>query len=494
MTTHSKKPQIILVLAAVLTLSMVVLLSTMDNPKLGGGGGAPKKPRQKPIGVPATLLQRAADFSTSPCPGKNFSETEDFLCPPEDPRYGPTMRPSFLRALERYVRLHRRMVDNTKAVKTRHFLVVRNPLTHGMGNRFHTILSGLLLAMVSGRALLLDWQVVSKAQATMHFNGEEKLGMAALDDLLELPPFMDVWELSKAKQRFPEILGQPSKFTRVPESQLSCYDARPGTSPSSVLDITSWDYFAPRIAANKLFSEAVAAIVSTDAGDAGLFAGLGRYLFRPSAQIASKLDRFLALRTGPTVAAHYRLIGMNKIPPSVAARFWTCVQSLVRGVGAKYGSSSKNADVSVWFAADTSRAWDHAPFALCGPCAGTPPQRVHCGAHCDTPQKDASGNATRVIINTARPAARDSPEAVIEGVTDFFLLALADDVLVSQKSIFSRSAAALAENVPQVFGPSGECFRREESQACMFLGLGTRDCQNPLPPSFAQQIVNCHGK
>jgi hypothetical protein len=467
------------------------------------------------------LLERVADFFTSPCPGKEFSETNEFLCPPVDPRYGPTMRPSFLRALERYIRLHRRMVDNTTDVKARHFLVIRNPLTHGMGNRFHTILSAFLMSIVTRRALLLDWQMVDAAHAKMHPNGVERMGMAALSELLQVPPFLDTWDLAEAKRRFPSVLADEKTYRSVNENHINCIDARGAKNASSVISITSWDYFGARLAVNKLHSAEVAEMISTDGPDAGVFAGLGRYLFRPSPGIEAALQRFLAQRTGPTVSAHFRIVGPNKIAAAHSGAFWECVRGGVLAVAEKHGVPAT--DVSVWFASDGTRAWDIAPSAICGPCkvaASQPDIRVACG-ECtgknattaaapdpDSPTKNqnekhkhkhnsskSKSNATRVVINNGVPAARDSPEAVVAGVTDLFLLALADDHVVSARSTFSRSAAALSEHPPPLsFSHRGTCARRPESQSCTFIGVGAFPCADPLPPSWAAQATSCWSK
>lgn len=78
-----------------------------------------------------------------------------------------------------YVQLHQ------QAVQMKRVLLVQLPPTGGLCNRFQTLVSGLALALVTGRALAWDWDHAEPVQA----NPRERIGQSAFHALFEPLPF-----------------------------------------------------------------------------------------------------------------------------------------------------------------------------------------------------------------------------------------------------------------------------------------------------------------
>lgn len=66
----------------------------------------------------------------------------------------------------------------------------------GFGNRLQVLVSGFLFALITDRALLVDWPDETTMQ---HWNGEEVVAMKAISNFFLEPDFD--WDYSKHKER-----------------------------------------------------------------------------------------------------------------------------------------------------------------------------------------------------------------------------------------------------------------------------------------------------
>ncbi len=82
-------------------------------------------------------------------------------------------------------------------------MIMREWEETGLGNRLQTIVSGLLFAIITDRALLVDWP---DEETTNHWNKEEVVAMKALHNFF-IDPDVD-WDYAKHKAHIEELITQ----------------------------------------------------------------------------------------------------------------------------------------------------------------------------------------------------------------------------------------------------------------------------------------------
>lgn len=124
--------------------------------------------------------------------------------------------PRLLQLFDDYIKIHHMIMDpNDNSVEKR-YVVLDDYADAGLGNRFQTMVSTFLFAMLSQRAFLIDWPELS---VTEHWNKEESIAMPNINKLLVSPGFdwdyaahrhMDVFRCEKQKDYH---IGEQSYYT-----------------------------------------------------------------------------------------------------------------------------------------------------------------------------------------------------------------------------------------------------------------------------------------
>jgi hypothetical protein len=227
--------------------------------------------------------------------------------------------------LHRYVSMHADIVNPLSDVVRKRFLVVDFDPLAGLGNRLQVLVSAFLFAVLSDRALLVNWPAV---YGLKHWNKEESVGMPGVDGLLESPDLS--WKLEShafaalcCDNATESMRGDESylrcccngnrcvsvKRLRGVEESLQCghyvtatdefedaplsadaidYAQRSTLATSDVVRVRAWDYFAPAIAVNARYAALVRALSGT-----ALFGALGRFIIRPETTIQRRVNEFV---------------------------------------------------------------------------------------------------------------------------------------------------------------------------------------------------------
>jgi hypothetical protein len=376
-----------------------------------------------------------------------------------------------------YVNLHHKIMDPAdSSVPKRYVVIDDEPLT-GLGNRFQVMVSVFLYAMLSRRAILIDWPEV---KPSLHWNAEESVAMLPMHQLLENPGFD--WDYSHFKDRmeefkcanqtnykegddtwfqccsetYAEFSGNFDKFRngiqcrnisryRGVEEIFQCglFAQEPS---DQVVRIMTWEYFVPQMELNPYYRHLIRRVFQQDSGAAGgnegivdVFTPLCRFLLRPVSEVRSRINKFKRDHFGDfTLGLQIRRVGINKLNETQEDIFWNCaVQTTADHI---LESAKKKSATVKWFLATDSP---------------------------ETRQRALEQFGDRVVINDA-PISRNNSEGIVNGFIDMWLLSECDDIIVSAASTYGKIAFGLRGISPKYVNRQSQCVRRSGWQPCFF--------------------------
>jgi hypothetical protein len=128
-------------------------------------------------------------------------------------------RREYHRYFQEYVELHNKITDPDDHSVPKRFLIAQNHPQSGICNRILNTLSALLLATVSQRALLIDWEYSEEQRyedlVTSRGKTEvEAISQSAWEELFVAPPF-NVYRVAQLHPSIQQTFEAPGQFLRV---------------------------------------------------------------------------------------------------------------------------------------------------------------------------------------------------------------------------------------------------------------------------------------
>eukprot|EP01119_Soliformovum_irregulare_P004165 TRINITY_DN15180_c0_g1_i1.p1 TRINITY_DN15180_c0_g1~~TRINITY_DN15180_c0_g1_i1.p1 ORF type:complete len:457 (+),score=77.24 TRINITY_DN15180_c0_g1_i1:1-1371(+) len=375
--------------------------------------------------------------------------------------------------IEEYVQLHHRIMDPNDTIPKRYVLIDDEPEA-GLGNKFQFMVSTFLFAILSKRALLIDWPEV---KGFLHWNGEETVGTPSMSDLLQNPGFD--WDFAQHAEHLPyhchhreiakdetsqicclvsslnETLCRTENLFHGVEEMFQCQDFE--SSPEPLIRMRGWDYFVPNMALNPFYRDRLTRIFKH--GD--IFRPLARFLIRPLPSIQHQIDKFIADQFGDhTIGLQIREIGINKLNVTQERLFWEA--ALVSMQERMLQSKTTNIRFK-WFLATDTVSLRNTSFSLF---------------------------PNWITFRDVR-IARDDPQSVIDGFIDLWLLASCDDLVVSAASTYGKVAAGLMGKTSKFVNRLDTWGQNPDWQPGFF-GFRPRHCIDPstLPLEIKFQITD----
>lgn len=255
--------------------------------------------------------------------------------------------------LTRYTRAHGRQVQNSGASSSS-FLVHELPINASSTiDSFLGLTSSFLLAVVTDRALLVQW---TDGWTT---NGERYQPPSAnatavdplavrLSDLFADPGF--AWSWDDFLQKHVDRYGEPVVHTWDPLESLetlTCSDLQAYLATHKFVKVTTTKYYLPVLLVNPFYS----ATLSEALGLTTAFADLINFLLRPSAQVAENVERFRAryLEGNAVVGMQMSVMpgrgnwaGEDLMPNAQQNLFFTSASELVEAGLVETSSSADN--------------------------------------------------------------------------------------------------------------------------------------------------------
>lgn len=356
--------------------------------------------------------------------------------------------PKAIEIFQRYIELHKEILELEyldkemveKSPRRKKYIILRNWEGAGFGNRLQAIVSCFLFALITDRALLIDW---SKDSVKEHWNGEETVAMEPLAEFFSNPNFE--WDYAPHKQHLETkvklgLLSEATVSYRLEDEKhvfasfsgyqgweevFPCYDYNM-YFPEDIVSIRADNYFAFIISLSPFYRDFVNDIFGSD-----IFGTISRFLFRPVPVIQKEIDNFKKQYFGKfTLGLHVRNIGGSKLNANQTNLLWQCAQNI---------RSPKEEGV-VWFLSTDNEQTRISAKSLF---------------------KD------KVVFYNV-PISRADPNGLRAGIIDLFLLSECDDLIVSAASTFSRIAYGLARKLPMIVNTKNQCFRRTSFQPCFF--------------------------
>lgn len=379
------------------------------------------------------------------------------------------------RALEEYVKLHHRIMDPDDPQPKRYVLVDDEPEA-GLGNKFEFMVSAFLFAILSKRALLIDWPEVKSFK---HWNAEEIVGLPSMEQMLESPGFD--WDLSHFDHRLHFSCPGRTKvyddrrtccFVSSANESLGCFDQPQyqGTeemiqcrdfeyNQAELVILHGWDYFVPNLALNPFYRDRIERLFP----DGDIFKPLARFLLRPVASIQKTIDDFKSQHFGNyTVGLQIRQVGINKLNVTQERLFWEAALVSMQEKMLSLGTVRLNVK---WFlATDTLQV-----------------------------RKSALDRFPNWIVFRDVRIARDDPQSVIDGLIDLWLLASCDDIVVSAASTYGKVAFGIMGRPPKFVNRNDVWGQKTDWQPCFFT-FYNHHCLDTdgIPLAMNPQITDCN--
>lgn len=179
-----------------------------------------------------------------------------------------------------YAKAHGRILRNTKSKKSR-FIVYEIPSNTSVAfDSFLGLVSTFVLAIVTDRALLLNFQTIGNSSMTTHVD---------IGDMFTTPGFEWDWEaFLQANHLHPGELEMEHWDPMAHMEEITCSDLALLLEKKKFVKITSQDFFMPLVMVNAHYSQ----LLETKLGFRMAFADLLNFLLRPSKAVAESIRRF----------------------------------------------------------------------------------------------------------------------------------------------------------------------------------------------------------
>ncbi|KAF9133930.1 hypothetical protein BGW39_008563 [Mortierella sp. 14UC] len=293
--------------------------------------------------IPVTLRNEARDFDPARATHSFDIQHPEWLCPTTNDLHESTGRgfageprqSNFEAYWEEYLEFHREMVlpESQGGVPEREkrFLIFQ-PSDDGLGNRLQALLSSVVMAMVTRRAIILDWLAMPQCNANFTDLFQQPEGLTwelntTLPSHKDLPSYK-----TKPEIWYPYCRNCALRSPITPEStwsNLLC-DANLGLDTSApIIQIFSTQWFLPVIQHNPHWKEELCNVFPQ--GGKNAFQLLARKLLKPSGVVQAKIDSVMDRipRDVTLIGLQVRRTENNAVGQGIEDSFLSCAAEVV---------------------------------------------------------------------------------------------------------------------------------------------------------------------
>ncbi|KAF9096050.1 hypothetical protein BGX23_012073 [Mortierella sp. AD031] len=444
--------------------------------------------------IPVTLRNEARDFDPARAVPSFDIQHPEWLCSANDDLMmdnnesgfqGEPRQSSFEAYWQEYLEFHREMVipESQGGIpdSDKRFLIFQ-PSDDGLGNRLQALLSSVVMAMVTRRAIILDWLAMPQCNANFTDLFQQPEGLA-WDLNTTLPYHKDMPEYkTKPEIWYPYCRNCALRSPITPEStwsNLLCNANLGIDSSTPIVQIFSTQWFLPVLQHNPHWKRELCHMFPQ--GGKNAFQVLSQKLLKPSGVVQAKIDSVM-----DRIPKDVTLIGLqvrrtenNAVGQGIEDAFLSCAADVVQEEERK----------SAGFASIDRRP---------GSSGSVEPHLVQTGQYLDdnTPSTGAtgskkSGRFAYYLATDYRPTRAHfqevlgeelyvldntfhitKPPGVQSAVAEMFLLAQADRIISSPYSTFGYFAHGYANVQPNIVKRDGTCIKRRSTQPCFQYWFG----------------------
>ncbi|KAF9114531.1 hypothetical protein BGX27_010588 [Mortierella sp. AM989] len=295
--------------------------------------------------IPVTLENESRSFNpAAAAPSFDVSHPEPLCSAREMDGFSPRFD-SFDGYWQEYLQFHRQMVLPEKQggvpEKNKRYLVFQ-PSDDGLGNRLQALLSSVVLAMVTRRAIILDW--VAMPQCNANFTDLFQQPEGLLWDLnTTLPNHKDLsYYKNKPDIWYPYCRNCALRSPITPDSswsELLCNENLGINSSIPLVQILSTQWFLPVIQHNPywrremchMFPQVQGLNPEQNVGFGNTFEVLAKKLLKPSTVVQQKIDSVMdRIPEGVTlIGLQVRRTENNAVGRGIEDSFLSCAASVV---------------------------------------------------------------------------------------------------------------------------------------------------------------------
>ena len=341
----------------------------------------------------------------------------------------------------RYQKLHHTILHETPPEKQR-FVFFTAPES-GLGNRMQALTSAFLVALLTDRALIVQWK-------------SHMMSGANIDDLFQHPGFdwsspeaYNIMATSsvpdwKSYISFPycrTCASRGGKHIRDSYSRLLCDADASIETDARVLQIYSTQWFAPVLAHNPHYRDRICKLLGKDLGGV-----LTRFLYKPVPAIQNEIDRLKAEfdQSHRVIGLKLRMNEASAIDLDQVDSFYTCAAALEEQLY-------------------------NLPPRVAHPVGAGPPKKVRWFLATDRYSEKVrlqSLIGDRLIDAGAGMVSKSGAAGMMNAVVDMWVLGEADELINSPYSTFGYMAHTRTSLLPHVVAKSSHCYRLHNSQPC----------------------------
>lgn len=350
---------------------------------------------------------------------------------------------SFTKALDEYEKMQAEMIASPETSRW----VVFTTEGVGLANRLQGISSCFLFALITKRAFAINWYA-GYVDPQTNINDEGSKMMAPDTELFDPPINWSLANVPKKGMDTKRFLSGDMGSGHLNEFLCSDFETR---FEDMVVDIHTWDYFAPFIAHNSRYK---AQILKWFGGMDNIDGSILRYLLRLQPSLQIQVDTFVEQNFKPfTVGMHLRMTGNKNYHMEQDHE-----NAAFQCAGVPFGDSVNPAGVLAFPGFD-----EHGEFHSLSA------ENVTIFLATDKEETAKAAKAKygdRLIMLDSMPITRGNKEGIIRGVLDLFILAQCDDFVLSFQSSYGRAAAAMAGVAPLVISHEAKCMRDVTTEPC----------------------------
>ncbi|KAF9939355.1 hypothetical protein BGZ67_009580 [Mortierella alpina] len=285
--------------------------------------------------IPVTLNNESRVFNPAQSAASFDIAHPEFLCSNsgvgvQRPRHG-----AFEGYWKEYLQFHKQMVLPEEAggfPKDQKRFLIFQPSDDGLGNRLQALLSAVVMAMISRRAIILDWQATPQCNANFADLFQQPEGLAwdlntTLPDHEDLPAYKSKFEIW-----YPYCRNCAIRTSITPESTWSplLCDRDLGLDPSMpIVQILSTQWFLPVLQHNAHWRPLLCEMLPE--GGKNAFHDLASILLKPSRVVQDKVNSVLDRipEDATLIGLQVRRTENNAVGQSIEDSFLGCAAQAV---------------------------------------------------------------------------------------------------------------------------------------------------------------------
>ncbi|GJJ75576.1 hypothetical protein EMPS_07934 [Entomortierella parvispora] len=288
--------------------------------------------------IPVTMRNESRIFDPNRAVASFDIQHPEPLCSPQVMRGAPPARhQDFEGYWQDYLQFHRTMVlperQGGVAEKDKKFLIFQ-PSDDGLGNRLQALLSSVVLAMVSRRAIILDWVAMPQCNANftdlfqhpkdLSWDLSTTLPLHKDDAIFKKKP--EIWYPYCRNCALRSAIGPDSTW-----SNLLCEGSLFGLPQANekYIQILSTHWFLPVIQHNPHYRQELCQMFPE--GGKNAFEILAKKLLRPSREVQRKVDSVLERipKDATLIGLQVRRTENNAVGQGIENSFLSCAQQVV---------------------------------------------------------------------------------------------------------------------------------------------------------------------